>query len=52
MFDDANGESTALLDSRLVTKWKTAGDSLLSASRLARKDSRRILLVGAGAVAR
>ncbi len=52
LFDDVTGELTALLDFHLVTKWKTAGDSLLSASRLARKDSRRILLVGAGAVAR
>jgi drug/metabolite transporter (DMT)-like permease len=47
LFDDVTGELTALLDFHLVTKWKTAGDSLLSASRLARKDSRRILLVGA-----
>jgi ornithine cyclodeaminase len=52
VFDDATGELTALLDFHLVTKWKTAGDSLLSAKRLARKDSRNILLVGAGAVAR
>ncbi len=52
LFDDETGELTALLDFHLVTKWKTAGDSLLSASRLARKDSRNILLVGAGTVAR
>jgi ornithine cyclodeaminase len=52
LFDDITGELTALIDFHLVTKWKTAGDSLLSASRLARKDSRRILLVGAGVVAR
>ena len=52
VFDDVTGELTAMLDFHLVTKWKTAGDSLLSASRLARKDSRRILLVGAGVVAR
>ncbi|OYX22545.1 MAG: ornithine cyclodeaminase [Rhodobacterales bacterium 32-66-7] len=52
LFDDQTGELTALLDFHLVTKWKTAGDSLLSASRLARKDSRKILLVGAGVVAR
>lgn len=52
VFDDATGELTALLDFHLVTKWKTAGDSLLSAKRLARKDSRKILLVGAGVVAR
>jgi len=52
LFDDVTGELTALLDFHLVTKWKTAGDSLLSASRLARTDSREILLVGAGTVAR
>ena len=52
LFDDQTGELIALLDFHLVTKWKTAGDSLLSASRLARKDSRNILLVGAGTVAR
>lgn len=52
LFDDTTGELTALLDFHLVTKWKTAGDSLLSATRLARKDSRNILLVGAGTVAR
>jgi ornithine cyclodeaminase len=52
LFDDVTGELTALIDFHLVTKWKTAGDSLMSASRLARKDSRRILLVGAGVVAR
>ena len=52
VFDDVTGEVTALLDFHLVTKWKTAGDSLLSAKRLARKDSRKILLVGAGVVAR
>lgn len=52
LYDDVTGELRALVDFHLVTKWKTAGDSLLSATRLARKDSRRILLVGAGAVAR
>ncbi|MBA3910075.1 MAG: ornithine cyclodeaminase [Rhodobacter sp.] len=52
LFDDLTGELTAIVDFHLVTKWKTAGDSLLSASRLARKDSRKILLVGAGTVAR
>ncbi len=52
LFDDVTGELTALLDFHMVTKWKTAGDSLLSASKLARKDARNILLVGAGAVAR
>ena len=52
IFDDQTGILKAMVDFHLVTKWKTAGDSLLSASRLARKDSRNILLVGAGTVAR
>ena len=52
LYDNVTGALTAIVDFHLVTKWKTAGDSLLSASRLARKDSRRFLLVGAGAVAR
>ena len=52
LFDDVTGDLSALVDFHLVTKWKTAGDSLLSASRLARKDATRFLLVGAGAVAR
>jgi ornithine cyclodeaminase len=52
LFDDATGELSAILDFHLVTRWKTAGDSLLSAKRLARPDARNILLVGAGNVAR
>lgn len=52
LFDDATGVPKALVDFHLVTKWKTAGDSLLAASKLARRDSRRFLLVGAGTVAR
>lgn len=50
LFSDKNGTLEALLDFHLVTKWKTVGDSLLAASRLARKDSRDILIVGAGTV--
>lgn len=52
LYDDITGALTALVDFHLVTKWKTAGDSLMSARRLARKDSRNFLLVGAGTVAR
>lgn len=52
LYNDKTGVLDALVDFHLVTKWKTAGDSLLSASKLARKDSRQILLVGAGNVAR
>lgn len=52
LFDDVTGVPRAFVDFHLVTKWKTAGDSLLAASKLARKDARRFLLVGAGTVAR
>lgn len=52
LFDNLTGELTAIVDFHLVTKWKTAGDSLLAASRLARKDATEFLLVGGGTVAR
>ncbi len=52
LFSDSDGCLEALVDFHLVTKWKTAGDSLLAASKLARPNSRRITLVGAGTVAR
>ncbi|SDI99756.1 ornithine cyclodeaminase family protein [Lutimaribacter saemankumensis] len=52
LFDNATGELEALVDFHLVTKWKTAGDSLCAARKLARPDSRNILIVGAGTVGR
>ncbi|WP_319825486.1 ornithine cyclodeaminase [Thalassovita sp.] len=52
LYSDTDGMLEALVDFHLVTKWKTAGDSLLAATRLARKDSRNILIVGAGTVGR
>ncbi len=52
LFSDRDGRLEALIDFHLVTKWKTAGDSLLAARRLARPDSRDILIVGTGTVAR
>ena len=52
LYDDRTGQLSALVDFHLVTKWKTAGDSLLAAQRLARPDSRRALICGAGTVAR
>ncbi|MCX8509354.1 MAG: ornithine cyclodeaminase [Rhodobacteraceae bacterium] len=52
LFTDRDGTLEALVDFTLVTKWKTAGDSLLAARRLARPDADHILIVGAGAVAR
>ena len=51
LFEDLTGRVEAVIDSALVTKWKTAGDSVLGARLLARPDSKRLLIVGAGAVA-
>ncbi len=50
LYSDRDGTLAALIDFHLVTKWKTVGDSLLAARRLARPDSRRILIVGTGTV--
>ena len=51
LFSDADGTLAAMIDFHLLTKWKTAGDSLLAARRLARPDSAAILIVGSGTVA-
>ena len=52
LYSDTDGTLEAIVDFHLVTKWKTAGDSLYAATRLARPDSRDILIVGAGTVGR
>ncbi|WP_255596726.1 ornithine cyclodeaminase family protein [Cognatishimia sp. MH4019] len=51
LFSDETGVLEAVIDFHLVTKWKTAGDSVFAATQLARPDSRNILIVGAGTVA-
>ena len=51
LLSDTDGTLEAVVDFHLVTKWKTAADSLLGAMKLARPDSREILIVGAGNVA-
>jgi len=51
LFDDESGAVEAVVDSALVTRWKTVADSLLGAQILARRDSKRLLIIGAGAVA-
>ncbi|WP_018001418.1 ornithine cyclodeaminase [Paracoccus sp. N5] len=51
VFDGATGTLKAIVDSPLVTEIKTAADSVLGASLLARPDSRHLLVVGAGTVA-
>jgi ornithine cyclodeaminase len=51
IFDDRTGAPVAVIDSGLVTKWKTAADSGLGARLLARPEVERLLVVGAGEVA-
>jgi ornithine cyclodeaminase len=51
VFADADGRPEALVDFHLLTRWKTAGDSLLAARRLAPPGVARILVVGAGEAA-
>ena len=52
LFNDRDGSLAAVIDFHLITKWKTAGDSLLGALLLAPKDAQKILIVGAGTVGR
>lgn len=52
VFDPTTGSLSAVIDSKLVTEFKTAGDSALGARLLARPDSRSLLIVGAGTLAR
>lgn len=51
VFDPEDGRLSAIVDSPLVTEIKTAADSVLGASLLARGDSKHLLIVGAGTVA-
>ena len=50
LFDDINGQLEAVIDFSLITKWKTAGDSLVAALALAPATAKEILIVGAGTV--
>ncbi|MAC82064.1 MAG: ornithine cyclodeaminase [Rhodobacteraceae bacterium] len=50
LYDDTDGYLSALIDFHLVTKWKTAGDSLLAALLLAPEEVHEILIMGAGTV--
>jgi ornithine cyclodeaminase len=50
LLDGATGEPEALIDGQRLTQWRTACASALAASYLARQDSSRLLVVGAGAL--
>ncbi|WP_317054414.1 ornithine cyclodeaminase family protein [Roseovarius rhodophyticola] len=51
VFDDQTGAPLAVIDSGLVTYWKTAPDSVYGALLLARPDSKALLIAGTGVVA-
>ena len=52
VIDGVTKAITAVLDGPVITAYKTAADSALAARRLSREDSRVLLVVGAGPVAR
>lgn len=52
LYSDDTGMLKAVIDFHLVTKWKTAADSLLATLKLARSGAQNILIIGAGIVAR
>ena len=51
LFDGVNGVPVRSIDGNALTYLKTAADSALGSKLLARPDSRRLLMVGAGAMA-
>ena len=51
LYDARTGQPLAYIDGTEITARRTAAASALAASRLARKDARRLLVVGAGRVA-
>ena len=51
LFSDHTGVLEAVIDFHLVTKWKTAADSLLASRKLAPPATQEILLIGAGTMA-
>ena len=52
LYDSDTGTISAFLDGVLITKWKTASDSMLGARYLARPDSKNVLIIGSGTLAR
>lgn len=50
LLDGKTGEPQALIDGQRLTQWRTACASALAASFLAREDSERLLIIGAGAL--
>ena len=52
LFDETSGAVRATIDGALITRWKTAADSVLGAKLLAPPKARRLLVIGAGVIAR
>jgi ornithine cyclodeaminase len=51
LLDGDTGAPLALLDGQALTTWRTAAASALAATMLAARDARRLVMVGAGALA-
>lgn len=52
VLDERSKSIVAMLDGPEITRWKTAADSALAATKLSREDSEVLLVLGAGPVAR
>ncbi|MGB0085108.1 MAG: ornithine cyclodeaminase [Rhodomicrobiaceae bacterium] len=52
LFDEDDGRLLAAIDGAAITPWKTAADSALGASILARADVKVMAMIGAGAMAK
>jgi ornithine cyclodeaminase/alanine dehydrogenase-like protein (mu-crystallin family) len=52
LFSAKTGEPLALMDAPRLTVWRTAAASALASRYLSREDSRRLLIVGTGALGR
>lgn len=51
LFDKDDGALDCIIDGALLTKWKTAADSLLGANLLLETPPKRLTIMGAGAIA-
>jgi ornithine cyclodeaminase/alanine dehydrogenase-like protein (mu-crystallin family) len=51
LFDGANGQPLAVMESELITKLRTAAGTAVALDQLARADARRLLVCGTGAQA-
>ena len=52
VFDECTGQVGVIIDSELLTYWKTAADSVLGAKLLGPSEPEHLIIIGAGQVAR